>query len=166
MTATQEQSHDQKETALHETAKSFIKAFTTLQDQDFLSLRSTTCLQVFAPQSLNPPPPMTNSQWCHHLSKLRQILTGFPVSAKEMHVNVPKREIFIWANAVPLFKKEVKDGKEEEWDFEGEYIFLLSVDGDGKIERVLEFVDSLAVESLRGLMVRAWRNAGTTTVLF
>ncbi|KAL9047617.1 MAG: hypothetical protein Q9162_007975, partial [Coniocarpon cinnabarinum] len=192
------------EQSLHETVKAFIQSFQTLTEAAHLPLRATKCLHRFTPASVNPPSPMTNQDWALHLGKLRQVLTGIPVVAKEIHVNVAKREIFIWAEGTPGFREEVKDGltkdgltedglakegslkqekgekreekkekkekgedrEDDEWHVTTEYIFLLSIDADGKIERILEFVDSLTVERLRGLMMRAWRNAGTETVLF
>jgi hypothetical protein len=42
----------------------------------------------------------------------------------------------------------------------GEYIFMLDIDDQGKIERVLEFLDSKETEKLRGLMIRAKVNVG------
>lgn len=48
----------------------------------------------------------------------------------------------------------------EEWEYTGEYIFILDVDARGKIVGILEFLDSLATERLRGLMVRMRENVG------
>jgi ketosteroid isomerase-like protein len=50
------------------------------------------------------------------------------------------------------------DGNEKDWDFTGEYIFILDVNEDGKIVRILEFLDSLVTERFMGLMVRAKEN--------
>ncbi|KAF2627059.1 hypothetical protein BU25DRAFT_491575 [Macroventuria anomochaeta] len=57
----------------------------------------------------------------------------------------------------PEFRKEVVDGGKEEWEHTGEYIFVLDVNEEGKIRRVLEFLDSKETERLRGLMGRARR---------
>lgn len=89
----------------------------------------------------------------------------FPVTAKEIHVNEAGRQVTIWANATPEWKKEAmgeRKGEEgrKEWEYTGEYIFILDVDEEGKIVRVLEFLDSLGTERLRGLMVRARENVG------
>ena len=84
-----------------------------------------------------------------------------PVTAKEIHINEAGRQITIWTNAIPAFKKEAMgDGLKEEWDYIGEYIFILDVSEDGKIVRILEFLDSLATDRLRSLMVRARENVG------
>jgi hypothetical protein len=50
------------------------------------------------------------------------------------------------------------DGDVSEWDYTGEYIYMLDVDEDGKIVRVLEFLDSKTTERLSMMMARAKRN--------
>jgi ketosteroid isomerase-like protein len=50
----------------------------------------------------------------------------------------------------------------EKWEYVGEYIFILDVDEEGKIIRILEFLDSLATERLRGMMDKAKENVRQT----
>jgi ketosteroid isomerase-like protein len=50
----------------------------------------------------------------------------------------------------------------EKWEYVGEYIFILDVDEEGKIVRILEFLDSLATERLRGMMDKMKENVGQT----
>ncbi|KAF4813620.1 hypothetical protein CGCSCA5_v008273 [Colletotrichum siamense] len=158
------------EQTLHEVGTAFIRAFDTLDETAHISLRAPSCTHTFAPASMGPPPPMTNAELAAHLAKLRLIMTGFPVTAKEIHVNVPKRQVLIWATAVAEFKDEVKGLKEgengTEWDYVGEYMFFLTVDKERKISRVVEFVDSLGTKRVWGLMSRAWENAGVVQKLF
>ena len=64
----------------------------------------------------------------------------------------------MWAPGVPEFHESIrqKAGEEEAfWEYTGEYIFILDVDGEGRISRVVEFLDSLATTRLFGLMGRA-----------
>lgn len=89
---------------------------------------------------------------------LQPILASFKVTAKEVHVYGEKREVLIWASGVPEFRPEAKDGEDKEWEYKGEYIFMLTVNEEGKIVRILEFLDSLGTEKLRGLMGRARKN--------
>ncbi|KAL6885706.1 hypothetical protein GGI43DRAFT_426583 [Trichoderma evansii] len=158
------------EQALHNTAIAFISAFARLEASTHISLRAASCTHIFAPSSVNPPPPMTNEDFAAHLTKLHIIITGFPVTANEIHVNLTKRQVIIWANAVPKFREEVKGLKEgddgKEWNYVGELIFILDLDKSGKISRIVEFLDSLATERERVLMVRAWKNAGVGEKLF
>ena len=67
-------------------------------------------------------------------------------------------QVTIWAIGVPEFRAEAVDGIEGEWEYTGEYIFILDVNEEGKISRVLEFLDTKERERLRGLMERARRN--------
>ncbi|KAH0431472.1 hypothetical protein CcaCcLH18_07088 [Colletotrichum camelliae] len=158
------------EQILHEVGTAFIRAFDTLEDDAHIALRAASCTHTFAPASMGPPPPMTNAELAAHLAKLRLIMTGFPVTAKEIHVNVPKRQVLIRATAVAEFKDEVKGLREGEectdWDYVGEYMFFLTVDEEGKISRVVEFVDSLGTKRVWALMSRAWENAGVVQKLF
>lgn len=158
------------EKAVYDTAIAFINAFGTLEANNHISLRAASCTHVFAPSSVNPPPPMTNEDFAAHLTKLHIIMTGFPVTAKEIHVYFPKRQAIIWANAVPKFREEVKGLKEgddgKEWDYVGEFMFILDLDKEGKICQVVEFLDSLATERARALIVKAWKNAGVSEKLF
>ncbi|KAH7061922.1 hypothetical protein BKA63DRAFT_191743 [Paraphoma chrysanthemicola] len=145
---------------LHSLAASFLAAFTNLSTTDHISLRSSTCTHIFAPSSLRIPP-KSNTQFAAHLTNnLIPILSHFPVTAKETHVNEVGRQVTIWATGVPEFRSEVMDGEKKEWEYVGEYIFLLDVGEHGKIERIVEFLDSLSTERLRGLVERARRNAG------
>ncbi|KAH7089280.1 hypothetical protein FB567DRAFT_523425 [Paraphoma chrysanthemicola] len=145
---------------LHNLAASFLAAFTNLSTTDHIFLRSPTCTHIFAPSSLHITP-KSNPQFAAHLTNnLIPILSHFPVTAKEIHINEKGRQVTIWATGVPEFRPEVMDGDMEEWAYVGEYIFLLDVADDGKIERVVEFLDSLSTERLRGLVERARRNKG------
>lgn len=150
------------EADLRQIAKSFLAAFKDLTASDHLVLRAPTCLHIFAPSSLNINNPKTNDVFAEHVEKnLRPVLDHFPVTAKEIHINEAGRQITIWATAVPEFKAEAMGSStKEDWDYTGEYIFLLDVDEAGKIIRILEFLDSLKTEKLRGMMVKARENIG------
>ncbi|KAH7394898.1 hypothetical protein DE146DRAFT_764549 [Phaeosphaeria sp. MPI-PUGE-AT-0046c] len=154
--------------SLHDLATSFLAAFTNLSSANHLSLRAPECTHryaslinhIFAPSTVQVNP-KSNSDFATHMdANIRPLLIAFPVTAKEIHINEPKRQITIWATGKPKFKADAMDGDENEWDYTGEYIFILDVNEEGRIERILEFLDSLATERLRGLMVRARKNVG------
>ena len=152
------------EAQLHNIAISFLSAFKDLSVNNHLSLRAPDCIHIFAPASLNPPAPKSNEVFAAHITNnLQPILEHFPVTAKETYVNVSGKQITIWATGKPEFKPEAMGlGSKEEWDYTGEYIFILDVNDNGKIARILEFLDSLATDRLRKLMVRAKENVGMT----
>ena len=150
------------EAQLRQIANSFLAAFKDLSASDHVALRAPDCIQIFAPASLNPPAPKTNDVFAEHINqRLRLVLDHFPVIAKEIYINEAGRQATIWATATPEFKKEAMGSESKEaWDYTGEYIFILDVNEDGKIVRILEFLDSLGTEKLRGMVVKARENVG------
>lgn len=148
---------------LRQTATSFLSAFDTLSAQDHLALRAATCTHIFAPASLLIPP-KSNHDFENHINGLLPLLSAFRVEAKETHVHATSAggQVTIWVNGSPVFRPEAMDGDDgNEWAYTGEYIFVLDVNEKGEITRVLEFLDSLATERLRGLMERARKNLRT-----
>jgi ketosteroid isomerase-like protein len=145
--------------SLQALSTSFLSGFTDLSVTNLIAIRAPTCTHIFAPASLNFPSPKTNAAFAAHMTdNLAPVLAHFPVTAKEIYINETNRQITIWATAKAEFKREAMDGDEKEWDYTGEYIFILDVNDDGKIVRILEFLDSLATKRVMGLMVRAKQN--------
>lgn len=64
---------------------------------------------------------------------LRQVLTGLPVREEECVESESSNQVTVWATARPQFKEEVlRDEKDrEEWEFEGEYVFMSWIDETG-----------------------------------
>lgn len=147
---------------LRDIAARFLEAFRDLSAEDHLALRAPECLQIFAPSSLNMSPTKTNEEFAEHLKgPLSLVLSHFPVIAKEVYINVGGRQATIWATAIPEFKPEAMGSTPaEEWKYQGEYIFILDVNEEGKITRILEFLDSLGTQKLRGMFKKARENIG------
>lgn len=84
--------------------------------------------------------------------------------AREVHVHPSAvgdgGQVVIWATGRAVFRDEIVGEDGEEWGYEGEYMFLLDVGDEGKIERIVEFLDSKGTERLRGLVVRAREKLG------
>lgn len=67
--------------------------------------------------------------------------------------------VVVWATSEAKFREEVMDGNDEEdWVYKGEYVFIFSMDESGKIERVVEFLDSKVAEKVMRLTGRAKEN--------
>ncbi|TAQ86410.1 hypothetical protein B7494_g5255 [Chlorociboria aeruginascens] len=122
--------------------------------------------------------PKSNSTFAAHVTKLRAVISSFPVMVKEIIDNPAANQVLIWATASPVWVPEIigvgeerKEGKggdghneEIDWPHTGEYMFLLSFeegvtgddDGEGekfkRIERIVEFLDGKGTERLRNLM--------------
>lgn len=144
-----------------ETALSYLEGFKTLSPEVFLSVLAPTAIHRFAPASLSPPNPMSPTQFASHLNNLKEVLSGFPVFAKEIFDNDEKGQVTIWATSQAEFKEACKDDglSEEEWSYRGEYIFIFTLDeSKEKIVDIVEFLDSKGTERLRELMVRARKN--------
>ena len=150
------------EDQLRHIATSFLSAFNTLSATNHIALRADTCTHHFAPASIGIPP-KSNADFANHITNnIVPLASSFRVEAKETHVHTTTAggQITIWATGTPVFRPEVMDGDEKEWEYTGEYIFMLDIDEKGKIVRILEFLDSARTAHLRALMVRARRNLG------
>ena len=143
-----------------QTALTFIGGFGSLSSDTFLSVLSPTSIHEFAPSSIPLPEPKDPTTFAKHLESLKEVLAAFPVFPKEVFENEDKRQVTIWATSEAQFRDDVKDTAipEEEWCYQGEYIFIFTMDESGKIARILEFVDSKGTERLRALMARARSN--------
>lgn len=139
------------------TAKSYIAFFATL-DSSLLSplLSDETFTHVMAPASLAIPA-LSKAEFLAHSAGLGRIMSGFPVFAKEYLECESGNSVVVWATSRTNFREEVKLGEEGGWEYEGEYVFMLTMDASGKkVVRVVEVLDSLKTErDLIPLMSRA-----------
>lgn len=90
-------------------------------------------------------------------------MTGFPVHGKEYLENESANQVTVWATSRAEFREEVKNSGssvEEEWVYEGEYVFMFWMDDSGrKIVKTVEFLDSEGTNKVLGpLMGRARKN--------
>ncbi|KAI3401954.1 hypothetical protein diail_6514 [Diaporthe ilicicola] len=140
-----------------QTAKKYIGHFEDLDTGTLASVLAPDHTHQFAPASLSPPGPFTGEQFLEHNAALRRIMAGFPVRVKEYVESEASNQVTVWATARALFREEVlADEVREEWDYEGEYVFMFWMDKTGeKILRTVEFLDSKATEGLRPLLNRA-----------
>lgn len=143
-------------TQLH-TAKAYIAFFATLDDSLLSPLLSDDTFEhIMAPASLAIPP-LSKAEFLAHSAGLRKIMSGFPVVAKEYLESESGNSVVVWATSRTEFREEVKREGGEDWEYEGEYVFMLTMDASGdKILRVVEVLDSLKTDrDLRPLMGRA-----------
>ncbi|KUI66982.1 hypothetical protein VM1G_01922 [Cytospora mali] len=153
-----------------QTAKKYIGHFATIDTETLASVLSDDHVHQFAPASLSLPGPFTKQDFLDHSARLRRVMTGFPVYAKEYVESESANQVTVWATSKAQFREEVMDDDdnggggsgEGKWVFEGEYVFMLWMDESGeKIRRTVEFLDSKATEDgLRLLMKRANEKVG------
>ncbi|THY20332.1 hypothetical protein D6D01_06794 [Aureobasidium pullulans] len=151
-------------TPQEQTALAFISAFSTLDPQLFTSLCTSTCTHHFLPSSMHMPA-LSSSAFASHIATLSQVLRSFPVTVSDIMFDERRGKVIMHATSVTEFWEDGMDEGmgEEEWRYKGEYVFVFEFEGgEGeeavKIKRVVEFVDSLGTERLRGLIKRAKEN--------
>jgi hypothetical protein len=145
---------------LCQTALAYIDGFRTLSPESFLSVLAPSAEHKFAPASLNLPSSMDAAAFANHIGSLREVLAGFPVFPKEVFENEGLGQVTLWATSETIFHEKAKGNDvSEEWEFHGEYIFILTMDESReKVVQIIEFLDSKATERLRESMARARKN--------
>jgi ketosteroid isomerase-like protein len=145
-----------------ETAKKYIDHFAILDTLTLESLLAENHHYQFALTSMNLLGPFDKQGFLAHSRRLRNIMAGFPVTGKEYIESESGNQVTVWATSRTIFRDDVKDDgiEEKEWVYEGEYIFIFTMDESGeKIVRTVEFLDSKGtVETLGVLMKRANEN--------
>ncbi|CZR67671.1 uncharacterized protein PAC_17570 [Phialocephala subalpina] len=146
----------------YSTAMKFFKAADDVDLLGLMAIRSPTCLHYFAPTaSSGPRPPLDNTTYEAHMNQFGAVAQAFPMTIKEIMEDQTQNRVMIWATGGATWKDEAMDSglSAEEWKFEGEWMFIFSMDESGeKIDRVVEFVDTKATDKLRTLMARALGN--------
>lgn len=146
------------ESARLRAAKSFIAFFDTL-DTSFLSplLSDDAFTYIMAPASLAVPP-FSKAGFLAHVTGLWKILSGFSMQVKESLESESGNSVVVWATARANFREEVKRDAGEGFQYEGEYVFIMTMDASGeKVVRVVEMLDSLKTErDLRPMIKTAW----------
>ncbi|KAL4862483.1 hypothetical protein BDV12DRAFT_190401 [Aspergillus spectabilis] len=143
------------------TAQKFIGYFATFDNAALESVLDESYHHQFAPASLNLPGPLDKAGFLARASGLTDIMTGFPVFAKEYIESESGNQVIVWATSKTEFREEVKDEgiTREEWEFGGEYVFMFTMDESGEnIVRTVEFLDSVATKKLSELIERAKKN--------
>ena len=102
---------------------------------------------------------MNNDAYAAHITRMQPLIERFPVTVKEIMEDEKLNRVVVWATSEAKFREEVMDGNDEEdWVYKGEYVFIFSMDESGKIERVVEFLDSKVAEKVMRLTGRAKEN--------
>ncbi|KAH8676154.1 hypothetical protein BX600DRAFT_432685 [Xylariales sp. PMI_506] len=150
-----------------ETAKKYISHFATLDTQLLDSVLAEDHEHHFAPASLGMKV-MSRQEFLAHNQRLRAVLAGFPVEGREYLDSESSNAVTVWATSQTQFHEGARDdgSPPEEWDYRGEYVFILTMDEAGeKIRRTVEFLDSRStVDKLMNLMARARENLAKKAV--
>jgi ketosteroid isomerase-like protein len=143
------------------TVNKFVEAFGTLDLDALHALVSPDFIYTFAPSSAPLPPPMDFETWVTRMGGVCALLKAYPITVTTLiDCGDAENKVVIHATAQAQFKDEVKDDgmTKEEWVNNGEYIVIFTMNADAKLDAVLEFTDSKAVDRFVGLMQKAGGN--------
>jgi hypothetical protein len=145
------------------TAKKYISLFATLDGPSLSTLLASNYHHEFLPHSMNPPGPFSKLGFLEHYSHLKDIMSGFTVTGHEYIESESSNAVTVLATSQTAFRRELRDQglREEEWEYRGEYVFVIYVSEDGReVVKVVEFLDSKAtMEKLMPLNKRAKANS-------
>ncbi|KAL5340783.1 hypothetical protein BJX70DRAFT_94534 [Aspergillus crustosus] len=146
------------------TAKALITHLSALDTSSLAALFSDSLKHEFRPSSISValPTPLTKESYLGFLSNLASVMTTLPFTIKDIVESEKDNKVVLWASSRANFRDELKDDEgvgEEGWEFEAEYVFILTMDGEGRIVHLVEFMDILAtVERAVKLLEQAGKN--------
>ena len=161
-------------TTLLDKSTTFLDVFSTLDPRVLFSVCHPEYKHVFAPESVSSlPGPFNLEDFARYISRIRHVMQSFPVwsvntfgAASEGEHGA--RDVTIHAKSQVVWKEAITNAngargletEEVDWDFEGEYIFVLRFEAgvpiqEARITHCLEFLDSKKTERLMILMKRA-----------
>jgi hypothetical protein len=95
------------------------------------------------------------------LEQTRTTLRAYTITIKTtIDCGDAENKAVFWATGKAHFKDELMDDglSEDEWQYTGEYITIFTFGEGGKIEALLEFIDSKGFEKVAPLIQRARKN--------
>jgi hypothetical protein len=124
-----------------QTALIFLHVFTTLDTTPLQTILSPSYTHTFGPASLGHiAKPFDKAGLIAHIDSITFFMTSFPVTPVETIDSESSNAVWIWTDTDAQFKPEATGG--EEWEYKGQNLFMLWFDGEGRIERCSEIVDS------------------------
>lgn len=144
-------------------ALAFLATFEHLDADANVALRAPDCRHTMAPTSLNAPQGLTNEQFHNHLTSLQSVIASLSVTVKEIFAVEGSSQVTVWATSEATFRPEAMDDELEKeggsWMYRGEYMFVFVFDEAGeRIERIVEFIDSMKFGEVMALIERAKGN--------
>lgn len=104
------------------------------------------------------PPSISNEKWLENLDYMNAVLSTFRLTATNLMET--DRQIAISAQGFLEVKPDLRDDETKEWSLGSDIVFVLQFNKDGKIENILEMLDSEAAKSFFPVMGRARENLG------
>ncbi|OAG05271.1 uncharacterized protein CC84DRAFT_1177344 [Paraphaeosphaeria sporulosa] len=145
-----------------QTPQTFLSSFATLSIPSFSAVLADSYKHNYAPASLvaelNRGGYDGKEAFLEHIRSVAKLMTGFPVTPLRMIQDEAENAVWAWCRSWAEWRESVVDG-DAEWGYEGEYVFMFWMDGEGKIEKCVEMLDTWATrEKLLVLSARAREN--------
>jgi hypothetical protein len=134
-------------------ATAFLDAFSTLNVDSVMSLKAPNCTHHIVPSSLGAPK-FDNVAYTAFLQHVVRVMKTCAFTVKEMMEDAGPKKVVVWCSSNVSFHRE------EVGAYEGEYVFMLDFDGEDKVVRVVEFVDSKASGVFMGQVAEATKLVG------
>ena len=145
-----------------ELATNFISHFTALDTEILEDILAESYTHHYAPSSIPSQGPFDKKGLINFVSGLKTIMARYPMSIRQSLESESSNAVTLWVTGQASFHEEVKDDSisKEDWEYTGEYIFLLYMDeAQKKIIKTIEFLDSKATaDKLSRLAARAMEN--------
>lgn len=142
-------------------ALTYISVFETLDTTPLNSLLSANYHHTMGPASLAGYGPWDKAGFIGHVAGISKMMTAFHVRVVEVIDSDKDNSVWVWTASDAKWRPEAMDGDAKEWSYQGQNLFMFWFDGEGKVERCVEVVDSLkSVNVLVPLFQRATANLG------
>ncbi|CAI6258098.1 unnamed protein product [Periconia digitata] len=144
-----------------EAVQEFISVFKTLDAAPLEKLLSPSYNHTMGPASVDPFKigPFDKAGFIGHVAGLSYLMTSFPVTITEIVDSESSNSVWAWTASDVKWRSEVTDGDAAEWSYQGQNLFMFWFDAEGKIERVIEVLDSQkSINELLPLLGRAGAN--------
>lgn len=142
----------------HDKALAFLSTISAQDGHANLALRTSDCTHTILPASMGFPPSISNEKWLENLDYMNAVLSTFRLTATNLMET--DRQIAISAQGFLEVKPDLRDDETKEWSLGSDIVFVLQFNKDGKIENILEMLDSEAAKSFFPVMGRARENLG------
>lgn len=144
-----------------QTIQTYLSVFSTLDTTPLLSILSPKYHHTMMPSSIPAYGPWDKAGFVAHVSGISKMMTAFHVRAVEVIDSEQDNSLWVWTASDAKWRPEAMDGDEKEWSYQGQNLFMFWFDGEGRVERCVEVVDSLkSVNVLVPLFQRATVNLG------
>ena len=149
------------------TAKAYLDALSAVDADGIAAITTESFYATLAPSSTGlsgkDGVSATRQDIIQRFAGLKAAIASMNIQIQqEWPPNEASNQVTIWTKADADFLPQiVGDDSKDDWSFKPETLFIFTMDESGKkVERVFEFQDSLAVQGMTPLFVKAMEKIG------